>query len=464
MNRILTLFFCTIIFIANAQSGYQIRIKTENIHADTLFVKAYDAKSKRFTTFQALKFENDITIKDKTPLAAGIYILLADSTMLSEFLISDAKNQKFTFLFLKDDLKVEGSKENSANLAYTKQMMEFRRQEFVLQTEVRQAQQKGLPDYMLQVLADSLFKQYDNIYAERRAFQEKMINENKGLLLASIIQGSKDAPQPPKDYYQNRVKLFSFLAEHNFDDFPWEDERMFNTPILDNKFKAFAQHIFPLDAKASTPIVLKVFNESKKNRNMYYAFFDFLEREFGSIKSPYREEELYIAMLKDILNLPDLEETRRLRYEYELNLIDKNHAGAQAIDFNILLDNGDTISLYDINAEFLMLYFQHPDCPTCVELRNKMKDMGILNNTIASGRLKVVTIYFEDSEDLWRNYLRTRAFKNWTHGWNYDQEIAEKRLYDVRHIPMIMFLDKNKRIIKKDLLSNEIEDWLKRYL
>jgi hypothetical protein len=463
MNRILTLFFCTLIFASNAQSGYQIRIKTENIHADSLFVKAYDVKSKNFIPFQTLKFENDITIKGNLPLIAGIYIIEADSTVLTEFLISDAKNQKFTISFLNGEAKVEGSKENSTNRAYVKQMLEFRRQEIALEAEVKQAQQSGLPNYMLQTLADSIFKQFDKVYADKRAFQEKMIAENKGLLLASIIQSSLNV-QPPKDYYQDRMRLHLYLTEHHFDTFPWEDERMLHTPVLYNKLRAFAQYIFPLEPKVSTPIVLKVFNESKKNRNMYYALFDFLEHEFGSIKSPYRKEELYIAMLKDILNLPDLEETRRLRYEYELGLIDRNHAGEQAVDFNILLENGDTITLYDIDTEFLMLYFQHPDCPTCVELRNKMKDMEILNNAIASGKLKIMTVYFEDNENLWRNYLKTRAFKNWTHGWNYDQQIAEKRLYDIRHIPMIMFLDKNKKIIKKDWLSNEIEDWLKRYL
>jgi len=464
MKHTFTLLFTFIIFISNAQSGYQIRIKTENIQADSLFVKAYDVKSKKFTVLQAFKFENDITLKDKIPLPAGIYVIELDSAILTEFLISDAKNQKFTISFHDDDIKVEGSKENSANRAYIKQMFEFRKQHRLLENEFREAQQGGIPHYMLQSFADTIYAKADKINAEEKTYQEKIINENKGTLLASIIQASLKQPAPPQNYLRDRVKYYSYLSENLFNNFPWEDERLLNTPALHNKFKTFAQYIFPLDAEVSVPIVLKVFNESKKNRNMYYAFFDFLEHEFGNHKSPYRDELLYIAMLKDILNMPDVEETRRLRYEYELNLIDKNHAGAPAIDFNILLENGDTTNLYAIDAEFLMLYFQHPDCPTCVELRDKMKNMEILNHAITSGRLKVITIYFEDNENLWRNYLKTRAFKNWMHGWNYDEQITEKRLYDIRSIPMIMFLDKNKKVIKKDLLSNEIEGWLKRYL
>jgi hypothetical protein len=170
------------------------------------------------------------------------------------------------------------------------------------------------------------------------------------------------------------VKINSYLAEHHFDTFPWEDDRLLSTPVIYNKFKTFAKQIFLLEAEYSIPVVLKVMNECKTKRNMLYAFFDFVEHEFGSIKSPYRDEQLYIAMLKEILKINDLEEARKMRYEYELKRIDKNNNGDTAPDFNILLSNGDTTHLYAIEAELLMLYFQNPDCPQCGELRDKMKN------------------------------------------------------------------------------------------
>ena len=462
MKHTLTLFFSALIFFSCAQPGYQVRIKTENIEADTLFLKSYDVKSKKFTNLYALKFGKDLTIKDKTPLPPGIYIIEADSAIISEFLISDDKNQRFTISMLKDGVKIEGSKENIANQAYIKKMMEFNLQKKALDDEFRLMQQRRLPNDVVKAFVDTLTQKLDEIFTEQRAYQEKIIAENKGLLLASVIQNSLDVPPPPQEYYRDRVKLFSHVAGHFFDTFPWEDERLLSTPVLYKKFKEFAQQILQLETEFATPIVMKVLHESKINKSMYFALFDYLEREFGNYKSPYRDELLYIAMLEDILTMPDLEETRKLFYEYELALISKNHAGAPAIDFNILFGNGDTTTLYALDAEILMLYFQHPDCPTCVELREKMKNMEALNNAIASGKLKIVTIYFEDNEDLWRNYLKTRALPNWQHGWNYDQHITEKRLYDIRTIPMIIVLDKDKTVIKKDLLSNEVEGWLKK--
>jgi len=460
MKYTLTLLFYTLFFVSCAQSGYQIRIKTENIQADSLFVKSFQIKNKNFNNFISVKFEKEVTIKDKTPLEAGIYLMFADSTLLSEFLISDTKNQKFAISFLNDDIKIEGSKENSANRAYIKQMMEFDLQERLLDTEL-QKKRKEVPNSMMPSVLDSFYVKFERINAEKRTYQEKIINENKGTLLASIIQCSKDLPQPPPDYYRNRVKLFTYLSQHFFDTYTWDDERLLQTPVLYNKFKNFAQYILPLEAEITIPIVLKALNDSKKNRKLYIALFDFLEHEFGSYKSPYRDVSLYIEMLKNILEMPDLEENRKLFYEYELKLISNNQEGEQAIDFSILLSNGDTTTLYAFKAEILLLYFQNPDCPTCSEFREKMKNMESLYYAISSGKLRVLSIYFEENEELWRNYLKTKAFTNWTHGWNYDLRISEERLYDVRNIPTIMILDKNKKVIKKDIFPNELEEWLK---
>ena len=464
MKHLFILFFSAITFLSQAQSGYQIRIKTVDISADSLFIKSYHVKNKKFTNFLSVKFENDITIKDKIPLDAGIYVITADSTILSEFLISDAKNQKFTFSFLKDDIKVEGSKENSANLLYMKKMLEFRMQLKSMEFELQKMQQKGMPNSMMQAYVDTFFIKLNEHYAEKRAYQEKVMAENKGTLFASIIQCSIEIPPPPQECYRNQIKYFTYLAEHLFDAFTWDDERLLQTPVLYNKFKEFAQNIFPLEAGITIPIILKALDASKKSKNLYLALFDFLEHEFGSYRSPYRDVLLYIEMLKDILKVPDLEETRKLFYEYELKLITKNQEGTQAIDFNILLSTGDTINLYAVDAEFLLLYFQNPDCSTCGEFREKMKNMEPLYNAISSGKLKVLTVYFEENENLWRNYLKTKAFTNWAHGWNYDLRISEERLYDVRNIPTIMILDKNKKVIRKDIFPNELEEWLKRNL
>jgi thiol-disulfide isomerase/thioredoxin len=465
MKHIFTLFFCTLVFASFAQSsGYQIRIKTEEIETDSIFIKAYNVKNKKFENLISIKFEKDITIKDKTPFEAGIYVIEADSAIITEFLISDEKNQKFTISILNDDIKFEGSKENSANREYMKQMFEFRLRERALDAEIQQMRQKEMPNSMMKAYMDTFLVKINNINVEKKSYQEKIIAENKGFLLASIIQSSMAAVLPSQEVLKDMIRMNIYSLEHLFDNFAWKDERLLKTPVLYTKFKAFAQQLLPLEPEFSIPIVLRVLDESKIGRTLFYAFFDYLEHEFGNIKSPYREEELYIAMLDDILKISDLEEARKLRYEYELNLITKNQPGEQAIDFNILLATGDSTNLYAIDSDLLLLYFHRPNCPTCREFSEKMKNMEPLYHALVSKKLKILTVYCEEEEELWRNYLNTGAFKTWMHCWNYDFQISDKRLYDVRIVPTIMVLDKDKKVIKKDIFPNELEDWLKKNL
>ena len=85
------------------------------------------------------------------------------------------------------------------------------------------------------------------------------------------------------------------------------------------------------------------------------------------------------------------------------------------------------------------------------------------NRAIQSGKLKVVTIYFEQDEDLWQRYLKNKANPKYMHGWEFENRIEKEQLYDIRIIPFMFLLDKDKKVIKKDIYYNEISEYLKRY-
>ena len=70
-------------------------------------------------------------------------------------------------------------------------------------------------------------------------------------------------------------------------------------------------------------------------------------------------------------------------------------------------------------------------------------------------------VYFEDDPQVWSNYVNSReANPKYVQGWNYDQSIDDNDLFDTRTIPYMFLLDKDKVVIKKDLLVNEIEPYI----
>lgn len=440
-----------------AQVSIQMEIKNTNTF-DSVFLKS-EAKLQTKKVLSTA-FAPSVTLQDKESLKPGMYEILGDSSLLGVILIPSEKNQKFSLKMDGEDITFLNSKENTGYVKYIKDMAVFNSRLDSLNVLFQDAQ-KSMPQYMLKVFVDSLSASARRINREMREYQKQTAAKNAGTLLGSVIATSTYIEDPPQEVVSNRRLFQKYYLEHFFDNFAWNDPRIFNTPIVANKLKEYCNMIYQVDRPEYDSLVVDALNRAKVNQTSYEYLFDELEHVLGSNISPYKVEHTYIAMLKDALQYPRLDENRERRYKRELGFIDKNHAGDTIPNFKMVLANGDTTSMYDIQSEYTLLYLQHPTCPTCHQVRNRMKDFDKLNKAIASGKLKVVMVYFEDDPKVWSNYIKSKeANPNYLQGWNYDQSIDDENLFDTRTIPYMFLLDKDKVVIKKDLLVNEIEPYI----
>ena len=454
LTTVLVLMLATAVM---AQVNIQMEIKGDKSY-DSVFVKS----PARLQTKQQLRaaFASSVTLQDKESLKPGMYEIFGDSTKLGVILIPSEKNQKFSLKMDGENITFSNSKENTGYVNYIKDMAAYNERLDSLNALFQDAQ-KSMPQYMLKVFVDSLSASARRINREMREFQKSTAAANAGSLLGSVIATSTYIEDPPQEVVSNRRLFQKYYLEHFFDNFAWNDPRIFNTPIVDHKLKEYCNMIYQIDNPEFDSLVVDALNRAKINQTSYEYLFDELEHVLGSNISPYKVEHTYIAMLKDALQYPKLDENRERRYKRELGFIDKNHAGDTIPNFKMVLANGDTTSMYDIQSEYTLLYLQHPTCPTCHQVRNRMKDFDKLNKAIASGKLKVVMVYFEDDPKVWNNYIKSKeANPNYLQGWNYDQSIDDENLFDTRTIPYMFLLDKNKVVIKKDLLVNEIEPYI----
>ena len=146
---------------------------------------------------------------------------------------------------------------------------------------------------------------------------------------------------------------------------------------------------------------------------------------------------------------------------YELQ--SKNLPGAQLPDIPILWGDDTLSGLQSVDAEYTLLYLHNPDCHTCTAVREELSRNPELTQAVNSGKLKVVTLYFENDEALWRRYLTTKANPQWQHGWDYQGKIESEQLFDLRAIPVIFLLDKDKKVIEKNLPHYDVSNALKHY-
>jgi len=453
---LLSLLICLPVF-----GQMEITVRMADKDFDT--VRIYGYQDGKQVQKYATPYQPVMVFKDKKSLDDGIYWIMKDSTtLLDAFIISSPKNQKFSVTITDTGSVYTNSKENTMYHDYMKELQVFDDQTAALNVEFQQAQQGGIPSYMMQVFVDSLMAKATRISIAKQQYQLKKAEEAKGLFLSSIIKSNISAPNPTRETIKSEQMYQNYIVEHFFDNFPWEDPRIFSTMLTENKIKQYCNIIYQLDRPTLDTFVAAAIKASEVNVNSFNTFFDKLEKVLGSYVSPYKVEHTYIKMLQEALSYPKLETARKVRYEKELARINKNLDGSIVPNFNIVMSNGDTTTLYDVEAEYMLLYLQHPTCPTCREVRGKMVNFTELNKAIASGKLKVLTVYFEDDTDVWNKFIRSsEANPDYLHGWNYDQSIEEKDLFDTRTIPYMFLLDKDKRVIRKDLLWNEIEDYVR---
>ena len=104
-----------------------------------------------------------------------------------------------------------------------------------------------------------------------------------------------------------------------------------------------------------------------------------------------------------------------------------------------------------------MIY--NPDCGTCKQTMHFLNTSVVIKNGVNKG-LKVLCIYTEEDKEMWldkMDMIPTFAIA----GHNADGAIWKESLYDLKAMPTLYLLDKDKKVILKDAFPEEIENYFR---
>ena len=172
-----------------------------------------------------------------------------------------------------------------------------------------------------------------------------------------------------------------------------------------------------------------------------------------------RNEEFYIPVLEAMAASHVLEEIEKVRPKARLELAQKNRIGTKAINFTYTLASGAQGSLYQLNADYLLLFINNPGCHACTETIEGLKQAPIISQLIKEKKLIVLSIYPDEELDDWRKHLNEFP-KEWINGYDKKFTIKEKQLYDLKAIPTLYLLNKEKTVLLKDATAQAIEEYL----
>ena len=88
-----------------------------------------------------------------------------------------------------------------------------------------------------------------------------------------------------------------------------------------------------------------------------------------------------------------------------------------------------------------------------------MKQAPAINNEFAAGNLKILAVYPDEDKEEWERHLPDFP-KEWINGYDKKLVIKEKNLYDLKAIPTLYLLDKDKKVLLKDATVAQIDQYL----
>ena len=91
-----------------------------------------------------------------------------------------------------------------------------------------------------------------------------------------------------------------------------------------------------------------------------------------------------------------------------------------------------------------------------------MKRSPQLQEKVDNKQMKVLTIYPDEDLTLWRSRLGDLS-SDWVNGYDKGQVLTHESLYDLSSIPSFYLLDKNKKVLLKDVNWSQVMRFLENY-
>ena len=260
--------------------------------------------------------------------------------------------------------------------------------------------------------------------------------------------------------YTTPEQRADFLVKHYWDHFDFTDTTYINLPDVAEQayvdFLDVSQHV-PMPSAYDG--MKRLVEYAEKNKKVFDYFISLSDKYLYDPNSPFRNEDLYIAVLERMIETNLLDDTEKTRPQYRLELAQKNRVGTKALNFTYTMSSGKQNTLYGTQAEYTLLYINNPGCHACAEITEQMKASQIIQGLLSQKRIAILCIYPDEELDEWKKH-QDDFQSTWINGYDKNTIIRNKSLYDLRATPSLYLMDKNKTVLLKDATLLQIEQFL----
>ncbi len=415
---------------------------------------------------------NDASVgyfKGKEKLTPGIYFLVSPKySILFEFLVDEGQQ----FKIIADTLslveyKIIGSKDNDIFSSYSKSMNQLGAQRNQLEQAYNSAATTSDSLKYLQALKkmDTSFKQ------ERQKIITTAPNSMMRFLL-DVLQRPELPAIPIINGMADSTYPFYYVKNHYWDNVVFNDNRLLRTPFFEAKLDEYFKNYVSREPDSIIEEVQYMLTVAKTGKEIYpFLLFKFTNKYI----SPefMGQDKVFLHLFQNffskgdtvLLNNDSKKAITERAYSIMANLI-----GNPAPPLNLNTMDNKLFSLYNSPATYTFIAFWDPTCGHCKEEMPRVdsfytknwKQLGVqvigVNTNVkelASWKQFITEEHFDTG---WMHVYQTEAALNAEV--NAGKATTIRQLYDVFKTPTFYLLDKDKKIIAKNLTVDQFHDFL----
>ncbi|MDR3227618.1 MAG: DUF5106 domain-containing protein [Prevotellaceae bacterium] len=283
------------------------------------------------------------------------------------------------------------------------------------------------------------------------------------LILLSCSNANSNKAKEPKDFalpavpviISDQQESYKYIANNYWKDFDFSDSLAYKQTTL-QIFTGFLNILQNVDLQTALQSIETMMHKAETDSIAYIRLVNFCEKYLYGANSPYRSDEFYVPVLQSIVSTDIIDENNKIIAEYRLKMALKNRIGEQAADFDYTLASGATHKLYDIKTDFTLLFINNPGCNACMEYTEKMQTSMLIQQLLKEKLLTILAVYPDEDLTEWKNH-QSQIPKNWINAYDKKLAIRHDEIYDLRAIPTLYLLDKDKKVLLKDTFVDSVE-------
>lgn len=458
------IFFTIALIIAGTQlyaQNYKIDVTISDLSDAEIYLGYYYGDKTYVKDTTRLDNKGNGTFEGDSLLPQGVYIVVLPSKNYFDILVGS--DQNFAIETQSTDLiknmKIKGSDENVAFKTYQEYMMRENKKSSELQAKLKELESDSDSAQLIRKELEQMSAQVKNKISD-------LEKEHQGDLLSVIINVVKNPEIPEIEIPEGAnnpdslrwFHSYNYNRAHYFDHIDFSDSRYLRTPVFHNKLNTYFTKILIQDPDTINHYIDVIANKSADDDEMFQYVMRYFINTFqrsnimGMDKVfVHVAENYYLTDKVDWIDDETVEKLKEQVAKLRFNLI-----GNVAQNLKMETSTGEYASLYDINAEFTILYFFEPDCGHCKKVTPKIRE---IYEDFDRSEVDVFAVYTQRDKDEWLKYLNDNQFE-WTNVWDPDNLTNFRFFYNIYSTPTIYLLDKDKKIVAKRIGHDTVRNIL----